>query len=305
MTAEPIERSTTPAGRGDTGAVVAMIVATALWGGTFVAIRDALHAIDPVTLVDARFIVAALVFAPLLGLRARTLDRGTWVGAALSGACATGGYLFQAIGLTATSAGSSAFLTCMGTAFAAFYAWPLLGQRPGPRLLTGLALAIGGSALLATRSGMLPGPGEGWTLLGAAVYALQIVVLARVAPGRDAVALTAIQCTTIAVLLAPFAHGLPALAHLAAPDLARFGYLVVAGSIAAPLLQIIAQRRLPPGRVALLFALEPVFALLVALGPGHERFAARWWLGAALILAGVLWVEVRPPRRTGAVGAGS
>ena len=50
---------------------------------------------------------------------------------------------------------------------------------------------------------------------------------------------------------------------------------------------------LTAGRVALLFALEPVFALIFALTLGGERFVARWWLGAALILAAVVLVEWR------------
>jgi drug/metabolite transporter (DMT)-like permease len=75
------------------------------------------------------------------------------------------------------------------------------------------------------------------------------------------------------------------------PGWLRFGYLTLAGSVAAPLLQIAAQRTLGAGRIGLLFALEPVFALLFAVTVGGERFVARWWLGAALILAAVLIVE--------------
>ncbi len=66
----------------------------------------------------------------------------------------------------------------------------------------------------------------------------------------------------------------------------------------APLLQISAQRLLPAGRVALLFALEPVFAVVFALTLGRESFSTRWWLGAALILAGVVRVEWDAARRT-------
>ena len=68
----------------------------------------------------------------------------------------------------------------------------------------------------------------------------------------------------------------------------------------APLLQVIAQRTLAAGRVALLFALEPVFALLFALGPGGERFGPAWWAGAALILIGVVRVEGRSAKGPGA-----
>ena len=50
---------------------------------------------------------------------------------------------------------------------------------------------------------------------------------------------------------------------------------------------------LPAGRIGLLFALEPVFALAFALSFGRERFHSQWWWGAALILSGVVLVEGR------------
>jgi len=64
-----------------------------------------------------------------------------------------GGYWLQAVGLRSTRAGTSAFLTCAGTLLAAFWAWPLLGQRPGLRLVAGIAIAMAGSALLSLRGG--------------------------------------------------------------------------------------------------------------------------------------------------------
>jgi drug/metabolite transporter (DMT)-like permease len=62
----------------------------------------------------------------------------------------------------------------------------------------------------------------------------------------------------------------------------------------APLLQVYAQRTLPAGRMGLLFALEPVFALVFAVTLGAERFEPRWWLGAGLILFAVVMVEWKP-----------
>ena len=278
----------TPGGgaRSERAAVAAMVLATFLWGGTFVVIRDSLATLDPVPLVCARFAAAALVFAALLGPRVRRIGRTALAGGALSGALMAGGYLFQAIGLTRTSAGSSAFLTCTGTLFAAFFAWPLLGQRPRPVLAAGILLAIAGSAVLSLRSDFRLGIGEWWTLAGALLFALQIVAVARYAPRVDPVALAGVQALVVAALLAPFAgRGVTQMAALASAGWWRFGYLALAGSVVAPLLQVAAQATLPAGRVALLFALEPVFALGFALGAGGERFGWAWWWGAALILA--------------------
>ena len=129
---------------------------------------------------------------------------------------------------------------------------------------------------------------------GALGFALQIVALGRVAPGSRPVILAFVQAAAIAIVLAPWAAaGAGTLAGLRGADAMRFVYLALAGSTIAPLLQIVAQREVEPGRIALLFALEPVFALLFALTLGAEQFALRWWIGATLCLSGVVWVEWR------------
>jgi len=274
-----------------------MVVATLLWGATFVVIRDSVARVPPHALVLLRFAAASLIFGAGLLVRRRGITRSEWMGGAIAGVCGAGGFLFQAIGLEHTSAGSSAFLTFAGTSFAAVFAWVLIGQRPSGILLAGIALALAGSALLTLREGLAAGPGELWTLLGALCFALQIVAYSRWAPAADPLALAAVQCATLTLVMLPW-WGSAALAarSLEGPTLLRLGYLVVAGSVIAPLLQVIAQRDLPAGRVGLLFTLEPLFALAFAVSVGGERFDARWWLGATLILSAVVGVEARPSR---------
>lgn len=278
-----------------------MIGATLLWGGTFVVIRDSVRSLDPVTLVFLRFAAAAILLGMVAaGLRPR-FDRAAWIGGALGGLSAAAGYLCQAIGLQSTSAGTSAFLTCMGTLFAALFAWPLLAQRPSGLLLSGIALALAGSTLLPSEGALHLGPGEMWTLLGSIAFALQIVVLSRYAPSAAPIAIALIQTVTLAFALTPFVRApFEALADLQRSDLLRLAYLAIAGSTIAPYLHITAQRVIPAGRIGLLFALEPVFALGFAVTMGGEHFAGPWWTGAALILAGVVgveWVEFRKAAR--------
>jgi drug/metabolite transporter (DMT)-like permease len=291
----------TPAAASVRAGAAAMVIATVLWGATFVVARDLVRAVPPVELVTARFAVAAIVFglaALLARPRAAASWRATLGGGVLSGALGGAGYLAQTIGLTSTRAGSSAFLTGVSAALAALLAWPLLGQRPTRPLAEGLALALAGSALLSLRpgaGGFALGAGEAWTLLCALAFALEIVALARWAPTRDPLRLATVRSATTALMLAPFAAGAPArLAALDGAGWARFAYLALAGSVVAGFLQILAQRVLSAGRAALLLALEPVFALVFALTLGGERFGPAWWAGAALILAGVARVEARP-----------
>ena len=276
-------------------ALAAMVLATLLWGGTFIAIRDAVADVPPALLVSTRFLGAGVLFALVLLVRRRLPTRRDVAGGALSGLLMVGGYFLQAVGLRSTSAGSSAFLTCAGTLLAAFWAWLLLRERPGARLTFGLVLALAGAALLSLRGGFRLGAGELITLAGAALFALQVVAIARYAATADPVALVCVQSFVAGLVLVPFAAGSAgALGTLGGANLARFGYLLVAGSTIAPLLQVVAQRTLPAGRMGLLFALEPVFALVFAVTLGAERFEPRWWLGAGLIHAAVVMVEWNP-----------
>jgi drug/metabolite transporter (DMT)-like permease len=272
--------------------VAAITGATLLWGGTFVVIRDSVRELDPRAMVFARFLVAALIFTAIALLRGRRPQRATLAWGAVSGFFSGAAFLLQAIGLTDISAGSSAFLTCAGSLFTGLIAWPLLRQRPGGRLLTGIMIALAGAALLTLDTGLHLGGGELITLLGALGFAVAIVAVGRLGSDFDPLVVAAAQAWVTALMLAPAApRALEQLAELSAAGWVRFGYLALAGSVVATILMLWAQRSLPPGRVGLLLALEPVFALAFAATIGGEQFVARWWLGAALILSATLLVE--------------
>jgi drug/metabolite transporter (DMT)-like permease len=273
--------------------VLLMIAATILWGGTFVIARDALATVPPVTLIVGRFAVAGTLLAGIALVRRRPAGRATIVAGLLSAPFTAAGYALQASGLTETSAGSSAFLTSAGTLMVAPFAWLFLRQRPGAIVWAGIALALLGSALLSWRTGFRFGRGELVTLLGATAYAVALVIVAARIERIEPVALTAVQTLAGAAVLLPFARALPP--GVATPaTLARFAYLAIAGSLIAPLLQVTAQRSLTPARIGILFALEPVFAVVFAVLFGAERFGLRWWAGALLILTAVGLVEWQP-----------
>jgi drug/metabolite transporter (DMT)-like permease len=138
------------------------------------------------------------------------------------------------------------------------------------------------------------GWGEAVTFVGALSFAAGVAWMGRLGADFDPLAIAAVQAWAIALLLVPAAPtALREFAALSPAGWGRFAYLAIAGSLIAPVLMLAAQRALPPGRVGLLLGLEPVFAVIFAATVGGERFLARWWLGAALILAAVVLVEWR------------
>lgn len=278
-------------------AVALMVLATMLWGGTFIVTRGALPDTAVAPLLLARFGGATLILAAVLFARGGRFTRTVMLSGLACGPFIALCCVLQTAGLRETSAGSSAFLTCAGTLAAPFFAWAMLRERPAREVFAGMALALAGSALLSWQPGFGLKRAELITLLGATAYAFQLVIVARVAPRVDALALTTAQSLGVTLCLLPFAslHGVAALFARPA-TLWRVGYLMLAGTVLAPLFQVKSQRTLTTGRVALLFALEPVFALLFAVWFGSERFLARWWIGAALILCAVVVAEWRTAR---------
>src|SRR2546428_7997004 len=81
---------------------------TAVWGWTFVLVKDAITHYPTLPFLQLRFILAFLVMVAVVHrLPAR---REVWVGVA-AGAVLAAGYLAQTVGLTMTSPGNSGLIT--------------------------------------------------------------------------------------------------------------------------------------------------------------------------------------------------
>jgi drug/metabolite transporter (DMT)-like permease len=66
----------------------------------------------------------------------------------------------------------------------------------------------------------------------------------------------------------------------------------VAASAGAFLIQTRAQREVSPTRTAVILAMEPVFAGLFGFLLAGDRLSGRGWLGAGLIVSGMLVAEL-------------
>jgi drug/metabolite transporter (DMT)-like permease len=74
-------------------------------------------------------------------------------------------------------------------------------------------------------------------------------------------------------------------------------YLATIGTVGTFFGQTWAQRQMSATHAAILFALEPVFAALLAAPLLGERLGPRGFAGGALVLAGIVASEVRLRRR--------
>jgi drug/metabolite transporter (DMT)-like permease len=281
-------------------ALALLLAVTAVWGVTFVQVKDAVALYPLFAFLTVRFAIAGATLAPVAARRLRALRGGGTRAGIVLGLLLAAGYALQTAGLQRTTVSATGFITGLYVVLTPVLALVLFRVRSGASAWVGVVLATGGLALLSGVSAGSP-RGDLLVLAGAAAFALQIVLVERWAPRYDPVALT--QVEMLAALVAFLAVAL-ALGDLGVPHGATvWAALLVTGVFASALAFIIqtwAQRRTSATRVALVFAMEPVFAGLFGYALAGDRLGWSGWAGCAVILLGIVVAEpaaVRALRR--------
>ena len=272
-------------------ALLALAAVTAVWGVTFVQVKDAVAIYPLFAFLAVRFAIAAAVLAVPAAGRLRSLGRHGWLAGASLGLLLALGYALQTAGLDRTTVSSAGFITGLYVVFTPLLGLVLFRTRVGGAVWVGVALAVAGLAML---SGVGAGDPVGDLLVlgGSAAYSLQIALMERYAPRYDPVAFT--QAEMLAAF-AGFAAVAVALGQVEVPrGWTVWGALLVTGIFASALgflVQTWAQRRTSATRTALAFALEPVWAGLFGFWLAGDRLGVIGWGGCAVIMAGILVAE--------------
>ncbi len=271
--------------------LLVLVAVTAVWGVTFVQVKDAVAIYPLFAFLALRFAIASCALAVPAVTRLRSLGRSGVAAGTLAGALLGSGYVLQTAGLERTSVSSTGFITGTYVVLTPLLALALLRTHVGAAAWSGVALATLGLALL---SGFHGGSAVGdlLVLAGAAVYSLQIVLLERYAPRYDALAFTFVE------MVAAFA-GLIVIA-VAARQLSVphgwtvWGALLVTGVFASALAflaQTWAQRRTSATQTALAFSLEPVWAAFFGFTLAGDRLRGLGWISCVVIMAGIVLAE--------------
>jgi drug/metabolite transporter (DMT)-like permease len=272
-------------------ALLALIAVTAVWGYTFVPMKDAVALYPLFAFLTVRFLIAAVVLAVPAGPRLRSLGRQGWIAGTALGLLLALGYALQTAGLQRTTVSSAGFITGLYVVFTPLLGLLLFRTRVGAAVWVGVALAVAGLALLSGVGAGAPA-GDLLVLAGSAAYSLQIALMERYAPRYDPVAFT--QAEMIAAF-GGFAIVAVALGQVEVPrGWTVWGALLVTGVFASALgflVQTWAQRRISASRTAIAFAMEPVFAGIFGFWLAGDRLGAVGWAGCALIMAGIIVAE--------------
>ena len=271
--------------------LIALIAVTAVWGVTFVQVKDAVEIYPLYAFLAVRYAIATGVLGAVGAHRVRTLGRSGFAAGAVLGALLGVGIGLQTAGLERTTVSSTGFITGLYVVLTPLFGLALFRTRVGLEVWLGIVLSVAGLAML---SGVHVGSTNGdlLVLASSAAQALQILMVERYANRYDAVALTLVE---LATCLAGFLVLALARGELALPrGWTVWGALVVTGVFAsalAYLIQVWAQRQLSAARIALVFSLETVFAGLFGYWLSGDRLGWLGWGGCAAILGGIVLAE--------------
>jgi len=286
-------------------AETALAANTVVWGATFVLVKAALDDVSAILFLALRFsiaTVALLVLFPKAWKKPgmfRQVRAGCLVGLFLFA-----GYFFQTTGLRWTSPPKSAFITGLTSVMVPLLAACVYRIRPQVSEVVGVLVATAGLGLLtlpaATGASPLAGSfasinrGDLLTFGCTIGFAAHVVTLGHYSGQMSFELLSISQVASAA--------GLSWLLVAAEPHHLVWRPAVICGILVTGLLctafaftaQAWAQQHTTSTRTALIYMLEPVVAWVTSYVLVGEGLSGRAAAGAALILSGVLLVELKP-----------
>lgn len=278
---------------------LSLLLVTLVWGSTVPVLKVAAVSLSGVEISALRFVIAAACLLPW----AMRASPQAWRDGASLGALVLGAYVAQAYGLQFISSNRSAFLTSPNVLMV-----PLFGLAFGNRISWRILLS---TALACCGIGLMSWDGDGHlladvaTLLGAAGYALYVILLSRCAARHRAQHLAATQIVCMAVLgclwMVLDSANTDRLQTLGGRlDLnlvASLVYLGVVASAGMLFLQAFAQRYVSADKAALIYAMEPIFAALFAWWWLSEVLTVKAVLGGVMVVGAVVLCEWRSSKR--------
>ena len=278
----------------------ALLLVTMIWGSSFIVVKNVVRDSPPLAFLFFRFALATLVCGAFALRRPRSpglLRDGGVIGLLLAG-----GMIFQVLGQVETTASKAAFLTGLSVVMTPFAAFARTRRLPSIENAAGITLAGLGFLLLTVPGGAGPiNRGDVVIFVCAIVFAFFIVEISLRTRSHDALWLTTVQLAVVTLFAAVVGVALRAAgAAFELRPLVWEGtflrsvlYLGTVGTVGTFVTQTWAQGHMSATHAAIIFALEPVWAALLAAWLLGERMGLIGWWGGGLVLAGIVVSELR------------
>ena len=274
---------------------LAMLATAAIWGGSFVVMKDSLEKQDVFSFLASRFILASLLMFMYRPTALRGLSKKFVLRGILAGTLLGSGYIFQTFGLTNTTVSNTGFITGLYLVFTPLISLIVLRRHVIRIQWLAVLLAFIGLFLI-SYNGVSIGRGETLVLISAILYGAHFVALGEWSDGGNTYALTLIQIATLGVMASLFTikdgFQLP-------PDSSVWLAVLFTAFFAtflAFLVQTKAQSVMSATAASVLLATETPFAVIFGLYFNSDPLTLKIISGGILVMGAmalVIWSDAR------------
>ena len=268
---------------------LALLIASVLWGASFLATKIGMEYTGPLGFVALRYLVATIAFAIVLRRATRGINATELVAGIIVASTACIAYGAQAYALQTTDTARVAFLSALYVPLVPVLQLLIFRQRAPAGIWIGVILACLGVAIMSGLSvaDITLGYGDTLSIIGAVAIAFEVVILGYYVRQADPLRIAFVMMVTTTFLCTVFAVATGEPMPIPSPTLL---WVVVGYGIATAYIQFAmswAQARVESSRAAIIYALEPVFGGLFGYVAG-EIFGLSDIVGALVIFAGVI-----------------
>lgn len=277
-------------------AKLALLLATIIWGSSFIVMKDALDNLGTFYLLGVRFMGACILLAVIFWYKFKSFNFYYIKAGFVMGTALLAAYAVQTFGLAETTPGKNAFLTAGYCVMVPFLYWLIAGKKPDRYNISAAILCVAGIGLVSLDSNLTMGRGDLLTIICGVFYALHIIVSARYTQDSDVILLTISQFFFAGVWswgLSFAFETMPAAASIPVDTWLSLAYLCVFATAGALGLQMYGLKYTAPSAGALILSLEAVFGVLFSVLLGAEAVTLRLLLGFAVIFIAIVVSETK------------
>ena len=276
---------------------------TFIWGTTFVLVQNAINTLNPLAFNGIRFLMAAILLSlwliffekkQLSQLNKQAILAGVFIGFWLFL-----GYATQTIGLLYTTSSKAGFITGLSVVLVPLFSMFFLKQALSRNALWGVIIATAGLFLLTAADFSPLNTGDVFVFFCAISFALHIVFTGKFTANYPTLLLTVIQIATVGFLSSITSFLVEDWGNTFRWELllSQNVYLaLLITSLFATAFAFLAQTKFQKytttTRVALIFAMEPVFAAATGYVWANERLTIGALIGCLFIFAGMIFAEL-------------
>ncbi len=272
---------------------LSLLFVAVVWGGGFVAVKDALDTMTPMFLMAMRFTLAAAVLYVFLFKWIGKMTMDDWKKGSVVGALLFLGFTFQTIGLQFTTASKQGFLTATYVVMVPLLYWIFYKKRPPVKAFVGSVVTIIGIAFISLQGSIALNLGDTLTLICAVFFGAHIISIEYFAKDMNVFKLAFIQIAVAAVLSIGAALIMEPIPVEVTPRAwIAIVYLAIFSTFLCFTVQTVAQKFTSSSHASILMALESVFAAILGILLLGEVMTTNILIGCALIFTAVLIIEV-------------